>query len=166
VFSQVVNLGATENLLSAKTVGAYGQNWTFTSQIPTCGAAFSSLGPPPVCPLANILPYGPSDTGINQSAGGAVIGAAYIDYIPYGITGSVQFFLDGNSIGYAPLTAQAAYPDGGSQIYMASLTTETVPAGSHTLTSTYASDGNFATANSNSQSITVGSTGRRLRSPA
>jgi len=78
----------------------------------------------------------------------------------------VQFFLDGNSIGYAPLTAQAAYPDGGSQIYMASLTTETVPAGSHTLTSTYASDGNFATANSNSQSITVGSTGRRLRSPA
>ena len=162
VFSQVVNLGATENLISAKTVGGYGQNWTFTSQIPTCGAAFSSLGPPPVCPLANILPYGPSDTGINQSAGGAVIGAAYIDYIPYGITGSVQFFLDGNSIGYAPLTAQAAYPDGGSQIYMASLTTETVPAGSHTLTSTYASDGNFATANSNSQSITVGSTGTSI----
>ncbi len=157
VFQQVVNVGPTVNWLSAKTVGEAGQSYTFSSVIDACGAAFTSVGPPPVCPAADTLPYGPSDTGITQSNGGIQgIGTGYIDYIPYQPTGNVQFFLDGNSIGSAPLTSEAAYPNGGSQIYLASLTVSNLTTGTHLLTSTYPSDGNFAASTSETQAVYVG----------
>jgi len=74
----------------------------------------------------------------------------------------VQFFLDGNSIGYAPLTARlhirTAQPD-----LHGIVTTETVRRKSHP-DSTYATT-DFATANSNSQSITSFD-GTSMRSPA
>ena len=64
--------------------------------------------------------------------------------IPYQPTGSVNYYVDSNLVGSAPLTSVSSFPNGGDQIYVAALSVKQPDGGNAHRDLNYPGDANFA----------------------